>query len=38
MSYRLPPPEVVRIFDAPPTPAAVLSPDRQTMLLVEYEA
>jgi dipeptidyl aminopeptidase/acylaminoacyl peptidase len=38
MSYRLPPPDVVEMFDAPPTPAAVISPDRRTMLLVDYEA
>ncbi|MGD9891904.1 MAG: prolyl oligopeptidase family serine peptidase [Dehalococcoidia bacterium] len=38
MPYRLPSADIVRIFDTPPTPAAVISPDRQTMLLVEYEA
>jgi len=38
MPYLLPPPEVVEMLDAPPTPAAVLSPDRRTLLLVEYEA
>jgi dipeptidyl aminopeptidase/acylaminoacyl peptidase len=34
--YRLPPPSVVDIVDAPTTPFAVLSPDRSTMLMVEY--
>ncbi|MBC8102716.1 MAG: S9 family peptidase [Cytophagales bacterium] len=34
--YRLPPPEVVEILDAMPTPFAVLSPDRAAMLLVDY--
>jgi dipeptidyl aminopeptidase/acylaminoacyl peptidase len=38
MPYLLPPPEVVEMLDAPQTPAAVLSPDRQTLLLVDYEA
>src|SRR5215212_854925 len=38
MTYLLPPPEVVEMLDAPPTPAAVLSPDRRTLLLVDYEA
>src|SRR5215212_5510754 len=38
MSYLLPPAEVVAMFDAPPTPAAVLSPDRVWLLLVEYNA
>ncbi|MGH2584487.1 MAG: prolyl oligopeptidase family serine peptidase [Dehalococcoidia bacterium] len=38
MSYRLPPPEIVDIVDAPPTPVAVVSPDRQHLLLVDYEA
>src|SRR5687767_798840 len=38
MPYLLPPPDVVEMLDAPPTPAAVLSPDRRTLLLVEYEA
>ncbi|MHC4208195.1 MAG: alpha/beta hydrolase family protein [Planctomycetota bacterium] len=33
--YRLPPPEVVEIVDAPPVPTVRLSPDRQWMLLIE---
>jgi dipeptidyl aminopeptidase/acylaminoacyl peptidase len=36
--YKLPPKAVVDIIDAPPTPAPFLSPDRQTMLLADYEA
>ena len=36
-TYKLPPPEVVKILDAPPTPAVVVSPARDTMLLVEPE-
>src|SRR5262249_55203817 len=38
MSYLLPPSDVVAAFDAPPTPAAVLSPDRSRLLLVAYNA
>jgi dipeptidyl aminopeptidase/acylaminoacyl peptidase len=38
MAYRLPPRDVVEMFDAPPTPVAAISPDRRTMLLVDYEA
>jgi dipeptidyl aminopeptidase/acylaminoacyl peptidase len=34
--YRLPPAEVVAIIDARPTPFAVLSPDRRTMIMVDY--
>lgn len=34
--YKLPPPEVVGILDTPPPPAAVLSPDRSAVLLVDY--
>jgi dipeptidyl aminopeptidase/acylaminoacyl peptidase len=37
MSYKLPPPDLVRMMDAPPTPVAVVSPDRTAMLLVDYE-
>jgi len=33
--YRLPPPEVVDIIDAPPVPGVSLSPDRQWMVLIE---
>jgi dipeptidyl aminopeptidase/acylaminoacyl peptidase len=33
--YRLPPPEIVRVLDAPETPSLELSPDGQTLLLVE---
>lgn len=36
--YQLPPQNVVDILDAPPTPAAFLSPDRKTLLLADYEA
>ncbi len=36
--YKLPPKDVADILDTPPTPVAVLSPDREQMLLVEYEA
>ncbi len=35
--YKLPPKDVVDILNAPPTPAAVLSPDRTALLLVNYE-
>jgi dipeptidyl aminopeptidase/acylaminoacyl peptidase len=33
--YRLPPPEVVKILDAPATPDVIISPDARWMLLVE---
>jgi dipeptidyl aminopeptidase/acylaminoacyl peptidase len=33
--YRLPPPEVVQILDAPPTPSVRASPDARWLLLVE---
>jgi dipeptidyl aminopeptidase/acylaminoacyl peptidase len=33
--YKLPPPEVVEILDAPPTPGVEISPDARWMLLVE---
>ncbi len=33
--YRLPPPGVVRLVDAPPTPTASVSPDGRWLLLVE---
>ncbi|MDX1933790.1 MAG: prolyl oligopeptidase family serine peptidase [Capsulimonadales bacterium] len=36
--YRLPPQAVVDILDTPPTPVLTLSPDRRTMMLVEYQA
>jgi dipeptidyl aminopeptidase/acylaminoacyl peptidase len=35
--YKLPPPEVVRIIDAPLTPAVVLNPTRDAFLLVDLE-
>jgi dipeptidyl aminopeptidase/acylaminoacyl peptidase len=35
--YRLPPREVVDILDAPPTPAVLVSPRNDAMLLVEYQ-
>jgi dipeptidyl aminopeptidase/acylaminoacyl peptidase len=37
-TYKLPPDEVVRIVDAPPTPLALVSPTRDAMLLVEYQS
>jgi dipeptidyl aminopeptidase/acylaminoacyl peptidase len=37
-AYKLPPREIVEIVDAVPTPEAVVSPTRDAMLLVEYEA
>src|SRR5438477_573886 len=37
-TYRLPPKDVVTILDAPPPPAVVVSPRRDAMLLVSYEA
>ncbi len=37
-SYKLPPKEVVDILDAPPTPIVSMSPQRDAMMLVEYEA
>jgi dipeptidyl aminopeptidase/acylaminoacyl peptidase len=36
--YKLPPKEVVAIVDAPPTPRVSLSPARDTMALLDYEA
>lgn len=36
--YELPHGEVVQILDAPPTPRVSMSPDRETMLLIEYES
>jgi dipeptidyl aminopeptidase/acylaminoacyl peptidase len=36
--YRLPPREVVKIIDAPPPPAVVVSPRRDALLLISYEA
>ena len=35
--YRLPPEEVVRILDAPPSPGVSIDPTRTTMLLMERE-
>jgi len=37
-SYRLPPPEVVKILDAAPTPSVDFSPDGKWMLVVEQPA
>ena len=34
--YKLPPDEVVRIVDAPPTPLVIVSPARNAMMLVDY--
>ena len=36
-SYRLPPKSVVDIIDAAPEPSVILSPDGQSMLLIEFE-
>jgi dipeptidyl aminopeptidase/acylaminoacyl peptidase len=36
--YKTPPPDVVKILDAPPPPRAVMSPAGDWMLLAEYEA
>ena len=36
--YRLPPREVVKLVDAPPPPSVSLSPRRDTIALVDYEA
>lgn len=37
-TYRLPPPEVIAIVDAPPSPSVTVSPDGQWMLLLERAA
>jgi dipeptidyl aminopeptidase/acylaminoacyl peptidase len=37
-TYRLPPKEVVKLVDAPPPPSVSLSPRRDAIALVEYEA
>lgn len=34
-SYRLPPPEIVALVDAPPAPGTSVSPDRRHMFLIE---
>jgi dipeptidyl aminopeptidase/acylaminoacyl peptidase len=36
-TYKLPPPEVVKILDAPLTPSVVVSPTRDALLLVDLE-
>ena len=36
-TYKLPPPEVVKILDTPPSPVVVPSPTRDAFLLVEVE-
>lgn len=36
-TYKVPPPEVVRILDAPQTPRVVVSPTRDVLLLVDLE-
>jgi hypothetical protein len=36
-TYKLPPPEVVKILDAPLTPIVVVSPTRDALLLVDLE-
>ncbi|MDQ3106177.1 MAG: S9 family peptidase, partial [Actinomycetota bacterium] len=38
MPYREPDADLVAIIDAPPTPAATLSPDDRWLLLVHYES
>jgi dipeptidyl aminopeptidase/acylaminoacyl peptidase len=35
--YKLPPPEVIKILDAPQTPSVVVSPTRDALLLVDRE-
>lgn len=35
--YKIPPPEVVKILEAPPFPRAILSPKADFMALIEYE-
>jgi hypothetical protein len=37
-TYKLPPPEVVRIIDAPLTPTVLVSPTRDALLLVSPES
>jgi dipeptidyl aminopeptidase/acylaminoacyl peptidase len=36
-SYKVPPKEIAQVIDTPPTPEVVLSPSRDTMMLVDYE-
>jgi dipeptidyl aminopeptidase/acylaminoacyl peptidase len=36
-TYKLPPPEIVKILDTPPTPGIVVSPTRDAFLLVDVE-
>ena len=36
--YKLPPKEIIDIVDAPPTPRVSMSPSRDLMLLIDYEA
>lgn len=35
LNYKLPPDEIVKIVDAPPTPMVLMSPDKTTILLLE---
>lgn len=35
--WRLPPADIVKILDTPPTPLTSIAPDRRSLLLVEYE-
>lgn len=37
-TYKLPPPEVVEIVDAPPTPRVLPSPDGRALLLAHFDA
>ncbi len=36
-TYKLPPPDVVKILDAPRTPSVVVSPNHESLLLVDIE-
>ncbi|MCX7973636.1 MAG: prolyl oligopeptidase family serine peptidase, partial [Candidatus Aminicenantes bacterium] len=36
--YKVPPPEIIKILEAPPFPRAILNPNRDLMLLVDYES
>src|ERR1700724_932023 len=36
-TYKLPPPDVVKILDAPRTPSVVVSPTHEALLLVDIE-
>jgi hypothetical protein len=36
--YKTPSTDIVQILDTPPSPSGFLTPDRQTLLLADYEA